>query len=516
MANINKEIQMNIHNRFDIEVIDSQTGQIKQKAQAFNVICDTFWSKLFSQNQSQCSDVCYGSGTGIPAKTDTRLFNYIGIASSNSADGAESYITMSNLSTNMTACMVLKRVLLPGTSVGVNITEVGIGQENICYTHAMLQDMNGNPISIYKTNTDLINIYARVYLHWVQDRDIFLFRPDGGAPQTKNLIDAILLGYSPTQTSWNYFVRESYSSPYWVTGKNRLFNNIGTYNNIRIAKSTDLNYPNCDLNNKRMTFPALRFETTDANYDGFNMLALETGRYNNYYWGTNILILTGGTIFPSANITSESVGVGDGATTKFKTKFDFPYNAQVYVNGILQQSGVSVKKMPRTGINQNNYGYYFNVVYKLSNNLIIPSPYFHMTQSDVTTTDVWENHLCGMPVITRFSTTRRNPIISFSDDWEHWTDVASAQDQYYVDIPVDCRTKKYFQFKNPEGNYINFYDSLSYASYDGYNIIFDTPPAAGDVITIDYTTDYIPKDGDHVLDISLILQFGEYTPPNNG
>ena len=36
-----KEVAINasIHNRFDIEVVDSQTGEVKQKAQADNVIC---------------------------------------------------------------------------------------------------------------------------------------------------------------------------------------------------------------------------------------------------------------------------------------------------------------------------------------------------------------------------------------------------------------------------------------------------------------------------------------------
>ena len=41
---------------------------------------------------------------------------------------------------------------------------VGISQNRIRFPdHAMLKDMNGNQISIEKTDTDIINIYATVY-----------------------------------------------------------------------------------------------------------------------------------------------------------------------------------------------------------------------------------------------------------------------------------------------------------------------------------------------------------------
>ena len=39
-------IEMSIHNRFDIEVIDAKTGKVKQTAQAFNCICNKLWDYL--------------------------------------------------------------------------------------------------------------------------------------------------------------------------------------------------------------------------------------------------------------------------------------------------------------------------------------------------------------------------------------------------------------------------------------------------------------------------------------
>ena len=69
--------------------------------------------------------------------------------------------------------MSLKRKIQLGTSTanGSTLTEVGVAygasSSNLA-THAMLKDMNGNPISIPKTDTDIINVYATVYAHWNQ------------------------------------------------------------------------------------------------------------------------------------------------------------------------------------------------------------------------------------------------------------------------------------------------------------------------------------------------------------
>ena len=51
---------------------------------------------------------------------------------------------------------------------------------------------------------------------------------------------------------------------------------------------------------------------------------------------------------------------------------------------------------------------------------------------------------------------------------------------------------------------------LNWNSNSGKAIVFDTAPANGDVITIDYHTPYIAKDSDHVYDMTVTFQFGEY------
>ena len=39
---------MGIHNRFDIEVVNIKTGQIRQRAVGYNVICNQLWTKLLT------------------------------------------------------------------------------------------------------------------------------------------------------------------------------------------------------------------------------------------------------------------------------------------------------------------------------------------------------------------------------------------------------------------------------------------------------------------------------------
>ena len=45
----------------------------------------------------------------------------------------------------------------------------------------------------------------------------------------------------------------------------------------------------------------------------------------------------------------------------------------------------------------------------------------------------------------------------------------------------------------------------------GKNIHFTTAPASGAVITADYHTPTIAKDTNHVFDLTVTIQLGEYT-----
>ena len=159
---IDAKLNASIHNRFDVEVVDSVTGEVRQRAQAENVICNQLWTRMLSP-EAYFNYIHYGSGSGTPAVGDTSLFAFSGYGTPSTADDVWS----GDYATGV-ASLRRKIKLSETTAVGVTIAEVGIGYdttaETLC-THAMLKDMSGNQISITKTATDIINIYATVFVH---------------------------------------------------------------------------------------------------------------------------------------------------------------------------------------------------------------------------------------------------------------------------------------------------------------------------------------------------------------
>ena len=109
-------------------------------------------------------------------------------------------------------------------------------------THALLQDMNGNNISIQKTNTDVINIYATVYLHFNQAGDIHIYdvSESNNPYQPANLLWRILAGRALKFNDGDFW-SESYSTPYLCAGKNFVFDGSDAHISI------DHHGPNHDL-----------------------------------------------------------------------------------------------------------------------------------------------------------------------------------------------------------------------------------------------------------------------------
>src|SRR5574344_313938 len=118
---VDATVPMNIHNRFDVEVIDSRTGKIRQRAQAENVICSQLWTRLFAPN-TYFNYIHYGTGSGTPASADTSLFTFLGYGTPATGDDV-STIDVAN------GMLSLRRkiTLAETTAVGSNLTEVGIG-----------------------------------------------------------------------------------------------------------------------------------------------------------------------------------------------------------------------------------------------------------------------------------------------------------------------------------------------------------------------------------------------------
>jgi hypothetical protein len=442
-----------IHNRFDIEVFDTKTGKIRQRAQAENVICNSFWTRWFGGN-SAVGYIHYGSGSGTPSVTDTKLFNFIAAVSYSGGiwdtnHYAEGYISLRN-----------SIQLSETTSVGRTITEVGLAYgttSTYLTTHAMIQDMNGNPISIEKTNTDIITIYATRFLHWDVE------------------------GYDGME------VIPSSLNEYWLgAGLPSASLYAGTGKTYRTSVSCSRK---ANATTKTLTFTATRMDASSGNIGGLLWL----------YPGVFVMEA------PHTRVTGESVGTGNGTTKNFAVAFEMPYDATVYIDGVAQESGVTVHPAV---LNPSEMGYYFQGLDPQSTNEnhipYFDSPPIYSNPAPGGRYRYFYNPLYEIG-LADFSTSRST--VWCSNDFIHWTELSSG------DIPATYRHYKYWKiYSSASSLYSAYVGSFgAYSNNDGKAIHFDEAPPSGSVITIDYTVPGIPKDSEHVYDFTFSVTLGAYT-----
>ena len=465
-TNIESSWNANIHNRFDIEVRDAKTNQLKQKAQAFNVICNNFWTNL----TTGVSYIVYSNGSGTPSVSDTTTFGTWRAVS------ATTEPAQTDIKTGI-SYMTRRIVLDEQTAVGMTITEVGLAYSSssgsLC-THAMIQDMNGNQISIRKTSTDILTIYATVYVHWVPSgqNGITLIPPlNGSSGDTRNFLD-FALG-AGINTEYEYVCAGPYVVESSLGGQGSRSWNAAT---------------------KTLTYTFERLGANECNVTGgFGWLAY-----------SSICIID---LRDEYKILSESIGTGDGSTVAFSTKFDMPTNAVVYVDGVAMTSGVTVSPYP---VRSTAMSYMLLMQDTLHDN----KPCFYTGMS----TNVDPNnprylynplHELGVGKFTSNSNQASYLRFAFSDDLTNW----SPDYKVDVTIPDEYRHRKYIRLKcsHNSGAGVRYTYATFASGVSSKNVVFDIPPAAGSAITIDYVTPYLPKDANHVYDLSMTVQFGEYT-----
>lgn len=497
------DLRASIHNRFDVEVIDAFTGEVKQKARAFNLICDALWTRLLSTRGDAWmptpyfSYILFGSGSGTPSASDTALFTRLGAKS---------------VSTSMTQAVetgVISRqgviTLNADEYVGATLTEVGIGYDSTnIVTHALLEDMNGNPISIEKSDTDVIIIYATIYVHF-----------SAGGWYGGSVSVAPIAG-----TSAMFFVALTGNLNTYGNQYQFLIAGAGTRTGSITSQSGSQTL-SVDASAKKLTW-ALRVQAGDLNFP-IRSLRVDSG----YSSSTNALFwLTHGTWAPMAEIKAEPCGTGDGTSTGFSTAFPVKTGGNVYVDGV-QASGVSVRPGPADGATMEQW---MNRVAARSaagtpvysnNNYSYSS--LGISIENVTIgghSDALENPFYAQGVAkVRFYEQNYNGTVagvSASDDMVTWTSAGTIvlpyRDWVELSVPAALKTKRFWRIDSASS--VSLRPNVHFVADvadTAHNIVFTTPPAAGAVITCDYVPDCIPKDENHVFDISMVLTLGEYS-----
>ena len=147
---------VNIHNRFDVHIDNIETGEHREFV-GYNIILNQMWTRLCG-GSSYFGYIHFGEGTGTPTSDRTSLFSRL---------GTKSAVTEEIIKAFPVSSWKRKIVLNPEEYVGETITEVGIAYGSSAsnlVTHTMLKDSEGNPISFTKSDTDIVTIYATVFI----------------------------------------------------------------------------------------------------------------------------------------------------------------------------------------------------------------------------------------------------------------------------------------------------------------------------------------------------------------
>lgn len=470
-------VNCNIHNRFDIEVIDAKSGEIKQRAQAENIILDALWTRLFTP-ASYFNYIHYGTGNGTPTASRTSLLAFLGYGAPKTGDDV--YAMGEN---GGVASLTRKIQILENVAVGSTISEVGIAYgkaQSTLVTHAMLKDMNGNTVTIVKTATDIINIYATVFLHWPAS------------------------GFDSEYIKVGYFDRNAYSGSIlgWLSGLTTPAAIMDiSYNGVSEASGQAKITATLSFSaaSKTLTITMPRRSVSANNIAG-GIRAIVCRASSAETAPAVLSLLVGGSWYPSTSIVGEAIGTGDGVKKDFAFAYCEAYNATIKVNGTAQSNGISIDE--RSPLLVTDMGAYFM---SIAADGVTPRTYYAKDIKSLVTatgTSYWYNPFWSVGIK---SLTIQNGTLFVSNDMQLFEQIGYVNGPTVV--PDAYRQYKYFKFV-PNNSYGGGLFSIT-ANCTSNHIHFSTPPATGAIITADYTTKTVAKDANHVFDLTVTIQLGE-------
>lgn len=535
---MHSKANVRIHNRFDIEVV--RDGEIIQRGQAENIVLDRIYTRLCNYS-TYFSNIVYGSGTGVLDPTRTTLFARVGSAAATTVETIKAFPVSK---------WTRKTTLGLTTSNDQWIKEVGISDDTTSInTHALITDALGSPLEIYKTELDIITIYATVFIE-LQNKDannFFISLPDSN----------VLL---------NYLCGGAAPAPKLITDPNE------SYKNLTYIRSSATPTKTVDVPNKKIIYTGNY--TTTASNGPVEALVLD-----NLYKAN---LFSSGVCVPY-NISNTILGVGDGLNQNFSLK-----HPRVVTDLVVKEDGNVVNSADYT---VNTIDDPVNLISLIT--FLDEEPLQFTRISGLDGTDMtapaggsitrtykvnkpilnrmfyFRIYGMGYPVTATFILQSSNNGVDFTalksiqfsnTQVETKTWIANANCEYlriilsvyYTSRASSGRIAVYDQlqqvvFNTPPGLvegeelgvgdgventftlehtplevleiYINdvAVDSEDY-TVDGDDVIFDTPPANTEVvtadyryeveITADYTVPYIPKTTDNVLDVSMEITFG--------
>ena len=514
-----------LHNRFDIVVKDIQTGE-EEHYETENIILDRLYSEVLciNANRKIGAQLAFGNGAGTLEATRTALFSELGRKSTAIED--------SNF--DLEGGYTTKRVVInPNEYVGETFTEVGLAHTSSgIETHAMIEDSEGNPISIGpKTDTQEITIYSTFYAEVAGGYMEFPHTTNQGS-QSQSPALQVLTGYLSTKALRN---NASFTSSGRTIISQRGDKTVGDMSYVSRPESlldTTHRFTVSDLALKKKQTPVFRLESANGNGKiksiAFDLQPREEISSNS--WFTGIRFVFPNAAFSGHTFTDRVIGTGDGATTGFNLDWDEQVEDSdtIKVDGTIKTRGTDYTIKPfsnGTTVRARNMqgtvysSYYantttFSMLSGSASQHSIANTHFpiYMTY-DFGSSRIW--NLDAITVNNSNALRRlRHLIVEISTDETNWTEI--------LELTGDPDAGMY-SFTNGEINQpfrylrINIVEKRHSSDLNcGFalhvnndQIEFTSPPAENAPITGDWKVPYIPKDTGHMVDFQLTMQFGE-------
>lgn len=510
---------MSIKNEYVLELYDKD-GKLKDKAYAYNLVTDLFWATAFNLDNGwePFSWLYIGTGTGTPSTSDTKLFrSLVGLA-----------VTLTNVSYAYPTSTATYTATFAASSSAIGvITEVGFNRQNYptgLYTHAMLQDSEGNPITINKTDTDTLIVTAKVHCTVSASDDLKLVSAGS------------FIGFNRTFNVKSYCLNpDAYrlsASPY-----------SPLYSTLSVNNSTASASPSA----RSFTSSVKRIDKDTGN-----------GCYVNavYADGFGTVQLPNESIFPAYELQPMPVGTGDGSTTEFKCPIpDFVKNTEtITVDGVELTRDVdyTVDPIGNTALNASAITAYSNFAKSISgfdSTSWFDTYYYFGIRSMQTNTrynrigqsssplifDLGQEKACNALFIDSLAIANAGPAspvsctvtLEYSLDGSTWQTACSVNSQcvgtdYLYNLSSNYKniltkfelvTARYWRlYFSSTDNYANKAGlgsggGNSFFGYVGDGIVFKEPPAEGAEIKIKATVNRPYKTSDYLIDYQISTYF---------
>lgn len=507
-------------------------------------------------NATHSSSLSIGSGSGTPSSADTKLFNHKWNISASVVSHVQN-IGEDGASMNMT-------YIVPATTSYVAvITEVGMGEPNSIYTHAMLVDAEGNPISIIKTENDELTINVTLELYTSTTLPLTMDFAPFVSVSRKPTLAALLLSH--IVNSHRYITVLTGDDDKSTNYRSALMLSICPRNLLlpyrTHSSGVDPEYLPFNGNKSMMRKELvgnLRCRNNSFNTHYYRYLQFSLAWYYSGYTHVSIpmaLDLKNPDIFPPQLLSNIAIGVGDGSTAEFACPLNyFKKDTEViYKNGVALTRGVDytidnesnkdclpelmhilypddaeIKITSGPGVQASGPNLQF-----LAEANVTPPSYATYDYSKVCTAFNAEyplhfdwgvarkvNCLKGV-VHVRYAKTLH---VEYSTDNATWDTAAildvqnsstSSIKQYNVDVSWDPIEARYWRIRverygtSTSSNHIAYFSTGGAAAYLGYSnprgIVFTTPPAETDVLTMDCYLDIPLKSTNFAFNLALDL-----------